>query len=94
MLQERSQEHVRARVYAAFFTISNTVSFIPTLFAAAFADVFGVVRVLIAAALLLTALGAANLTRRRLAEQARWRRLRTRHRQGPETLVDDSKSDR
>jgi MFS family permease len=94
MLQERSQEHVRARVYAAFFTISNTVSFIPTLFAAALADVFGVVRVLIAAALLLTALGAANLTRRRLADQARWRRVRTRHRQGPETLVDDSDQER
>jgi MFS family permease len=90
MLQERSQEHVRARVYAAFFTISNTVSFIPTFFAAAMADVFGAIRVMVGVALLLTALGASNLIRRRLAEQARWRRVRTRHRQGPETLVDDS----
>jgi MFS family permease len=91
MLQERSQEHVRARVYAAFFTISNTVSFIPTLFAAALADLFGVVRVLIAVSLMLASLGAANLIRRHLAEEASWRRLRTRHRQGPETLVDDTK---
>jgi MFS family permease len=89
MLQERSQEHVRARVYAAFFTISNTVSFVPTLFAAAAADVFGVVRVLIGVALLLVVLGGTNLIRHRLEERARWSRPRTRHREGPETLVDE-----
>jgi MFS family permease len=91
MLQEHSQEHVRARVYAAFFTISNTISFLPTLFAAALADVYGSIRVLVGVALVLGGLGSVNILRGRMAEEARWRRLRTRHRQGPETLVDDTK---
>jgi MFS family permease len=91
MLQERSQDHVRARVYAAFFTISNTISFLPTLFAAALADLYGSVRVLVGVALLLGGLGSVNILRDRMAEEARWRRLRTRHRQGPETLYDDTK---
>ena len=42
-----SHEHIRARVYATFFTISNTVSFVPIFFAAALADLFGVVQVLV-----------------------------------------------
>ena len=91
ILQERSLEHVRARVYAAFFTISNTVSFVPTLFAAAIADLVGVVDVLVGVAVFLGLLGGVNLVRRRTAEQKRWSRLRTRHRQGPETLDDESK---
>src|SRR5690606_16826686 len=32
MLQERSHEAIRARVYATFFTISNGVAFIPIFF--------------------------------------------------------------
>ena len=46
VLQERSHEHVRARVYATFFTITSVVSFVPIFFAAAAADVVGVVTVL------------------------------------------------
>ena len=61
MLQERSPEHIRARIYATFFTISNTACFIPILFAAALADVIGVVKVLVGVAVILTAIGIINM---------------------------------
>jgi MFS family permease len=86
ILQERSHEHIRARVYATFFTITSVVSFIPIFFAAAAADLFGVVTVLAAVAILLVAVGAASLTRARRAYQRRYERVRTRHRQGPEAV--------
>ncbi|HEU5433699.1 MAG TPA: MFS transporter, partial [Thermomicrobiales bacterium] len=86
ILQERSHEQIRARVYATFFTISNTVAFIPIFFAAASADIFGVVQVLVVVALILIAVGVLSLLHRHTAEQARRGRVRTRHRQGPETL--------
>lgn len=86
MLQERSHESVRARVYATFFTISNTVAFIPIFFAAAFADLFGVVNVLLIVAMLVGGFGLSSLLHRRNAERARWERVRRRHRQGPESL--------
>lgn len=87
MLQERSHEHIRARVYATFFTISNTVSFVPIFFAAAFADLFGVVNVLVVVALIVASVGFSSVVRRRAAEARRWARPRTRHRQGPETVL-------
>ena len=90
MLQERSHEHVRARVYATFFTISNTVSFIPIFFAAAFADLFGVIQVLVVVAILIGTLGFSSVIGRKSAEEARWRRQRTRHRQGPEAVGPQS----
>ncbi|MDP9363450.1 MAG: MFS transporter [Chloroflexota bacterium] len=86
ILQERSHEHIRARVYATFFTISNSVSFVPIFFAAASADLFGVVQVLAVVALLLTALGGLSIVHREATEAARWERVRTRHRQGPEAF--------
>jgi len=86
ILQERSHEHIRARVYATFFTITSVVSFIPIFFAAAAADFFGVVRVLTAVAILLIAVGASSLARARRAYQQRYERVRTRHRQGPEAV--------
>ncbi|MDQ3692403.1 MAG: MFS transporter [Chloroflexota bacterium] len=86
ILQERSHESIRARVYATFFTISNTVAFIPIFFAAAAADVFGVVGVLVVVAVLLVVVGIVSLARRRAADSARWGRIRTRHREGPEAL--------
>ena len=89
VLQERSHEYIRARVYATFFTISNTVSFIPIFFAAASADVFGVVEVLSVVALLLIVTGSVSIWRQRAAEAARWQRVRTHHRQGPEALRPD-----
>ncbi len=87
LLQERSHEQIRARVYATFFTISNTVSFIPIFFAAASADLFGVVQVLVAVSLIVSALGWGSVWHRRSAEAARWAAQRTSHRQGPETLT-------
>lgn len=89
MLQERSHEDVRARVYATFFTISNTASFVPIFFAAAFADLFGVVQVLAVLAILIVGLGASSLVHRRQSETSRWERVRTLHRQGPDVIVRD-----
>ena len=86
ILQERSHEHIRARVYATFFTISNTVSFVPIFFAAAAADLFGVVKVLAFVALLLAGFGAMSVLHRHQVEVARWERVRTHHRQGPEAF--------
>jgi MFS family permease len=86
MLQERSHEGVRARVYATFFTISNTVAFVPIFFAAAAADIFGVRNVLLVMAAFVGALGLVGIVHRRNAERRRWDRVRTRHRQGPDAL--------
>jgi MFS family permease len=86
ILQERSHEGIRARVYATFFTISNTVAFVPIFFAAAAADIFGVVEVLVVVAIILFAVGVVNLIVRRGQESARWGRIRTRHREGPEAI--------
>jgi MFS family permease len=61
VLQERSHDDIRARVYATFFTISNTVSFIPIFFAAAFADLFGVVQVLSTVGVLLAVMGISAI---------------------------------
>ena len=89
LLQERSHEHIRARVYATFFTISNTVAFIPIFFAAASADLFGVVQVLVVVAALVGGLGVSSILHGRHREATRWARIRTRHRQGPEALLTD-----
>jgi MFS family permease len=86
MLQERSHEGVRARVYATFFTISNTASFIPIFFAAAFADLFGTVQVLLVVAILVGGLGLSGIVHRRASMHAVWTRQRMRHREGPEAL--------
>ena len=69
LLQERSDESMRARVYATFFTISNSVAFIPIFFAAAFADLFGVVRVLAVVALGLMLIGGGSVLMRHLARR-------------------------
>jgi hypothetical protein len=50
-------------VYATFFTISNIASFAPVLFAGAFADLFGVLRVMVVIALMLVLTGLYNLRR-------------------------------
>jgi MFS family permease len=86
VLQERSHEHIRARVYGTFFTITSVVSFVPIFFAAAAADFFGVVTVLAAVALMLMAVGAYSLIQTQRALQERHQRVRTRHRQGPEAV--------
>lgn len=89
MLQEHSHEHVRARVYATFFMISNAFSFIPIFFAAAFADLFGVVQILVIVAAIIGTIGFTSVLQSKTAENARWRRLRTRHREGPESISFD-----
>jgi MFS family permease len=61
MLQERTNEEIRARVYATFFTISNTVAFVPIFFAAASADLFGVVEVLAVVGLIVATIGGFSL---------------------------------
>jgi MFS family permease len=40
-LQERSPENKRARVFSAFYTVSNAIIIFPVLFAAAMADTLG-----------------------------------------------------
>ncbi len=63
MLQLGSPEDALARVYATFFTVSNLSMFIPVLFAGAFADLYGVIQVLLVMSLMLGAIGLYNLTR-------------------------------
>jgi MFS family permease len=86
MLQERSHEAVRARVYATFFTISNTASFVPIFFAAAFADLFGVVQVLAVLGIVIIGVGGSTLIHRRQSERSRWERVRRLRAQGPEII--------
>ncbi|CAN5539576.1 MFS transporter [soil metagenome] len=61
LLQLGSPENALARVYATFFTVSNIAMFIPVLFAGAFADLYGVIQVFLAVAVLLLATGLYNL---------------------------------
>lgn len=63
MLQLGSPEDALARVYATFFTVSNLSMFIPVLFAGAFADLYGVIQVLLVMSIMLAAIGIFNLTR-------------------------------
>lgn len=46
LLQSEAPEHARGRIYAAFFTVSNSVAFVPVFFAGALADLFGIAEVL------------------------------------------------
>jgi MFS family permease len=63
IMQRASPEEGVARVYATYFTISNIFSFAPVLFAGAIADIVGVLRVLVAIAILLALTGLYNLRR-------------------------------
>jgi hypothetical protein len=93
-LQERSHERIRARVYATFYAISNSVSFVPIFFAAASADLFGVTEVLTAVAIIVGLLGIAGSLSRTVEERARWSRPRMRHREGPEAIQTPAKAPR
>lgn len=64
LLQSASPPHVRARVYGAFFTVSNAVAFIPIIFAGALADLFGVAKVLVGIGAILFVAGWTQLLRR------------------------------
>ncbi|MCC6629596.1 MAG: MFS transporter [Chloroflexi bacterium] len=67
ILQERSPDHVRARVYAAFYTVSSAASLLPVLFAGALSDLTGVTTVLIVVGVAFVGIGIVNfwLVRRR-----------------------------
>lgn len=75
ILQERTHEYIRARVFATFFTITSVVSFIPIFFAAAIADLIGVVTVLAVVALLLIAFGVFSVLKARSREREQERHL-------------------
>ena len=77
LLQERSNERIRARVLSAFFTASNAMALIPLLLAGILGDLLGVVRVLVTIALLALAISLS-------AEWSRSRRPPT-----SPLLVDD-----
>jgi MFS family permease len=62
LLQSRSPENARARVWAAFFTVANGVAFIPIIFAGALADLFGVVTVLFGMGIILILVGALQIS--------------------------------
>jgi MFS family permease len=57
VLQEHAPEHIRARVFSAFFTVSNAILIVPLVFAGALGDLLGEVQtvVLIALAVLIIA---------------------------------------
>jgi MFS family permease len=61
LLQLGSPKEALARVYATFFTVSNLSLFIPVLFAGAFADLYGVIQVLLTVSVLLALIGIYNL---------------------------------
>ncbi len=68
LLQQEAPEAARGRVFAVFFTVSNSVAFLPVFGAGALADLFGVTTVLFAIGLLLGGAGLWQmLTRRRAA---------------------------
>ncbi len=66
LLQERAPEYIRARVFSAFFTVSNAVLIVPLLLAGTLTDLLGVVQtvVLISALILIIAGGGLWLQRR------------------------------
>jgi MFS family permease len=65
VLQERSPEHARARVYAAFYTVSSAVALGPVLFAGAIGDLFGVTTVLVIVGLTFALIGGLGRVRAR-----------------------------
>jgi MFS family permease len=63
ILQERSPDEMRARVFAAFYTVSSAASLAPVLFAGALSDIAGVTQVLVLVAISFIAIGGLNLRR-------------------------------
>jgi MFS family permease len=70
LLQERSPEHMRARVFAALYTVSSAISLLPVLFAGALGDLFGVTTVLLLVAAAFIGIGLMNLRAERRAAGA------------------------
>jgi MFS family permease len=70
VLQERAPEQMRARVFAAFYTVSSAASLGPVLFAGALSDLFGVTTVLLLVAIGLLTIGLLSLRRGRAGREA------------------------
>jgi len=66
LLQQEAPEEARGRVFAVFFTVSNSVAFLPVFGAGALADAFGVTAVLFGLGILLAGAGIWQII-------ARWR---------------------
>ncbi|MDQ6693031.1 MAG: MFS transporter [Chloroflexota bacterium] len=64
-LQERSPEDIRARVFSAFYTVSNAILLVPVFFAGALADWIGYVPTVTAIGLIVLLIAGAGLLRRR-----------------------------
>ena len=62
-LQERSPEEVRARVFSAFYTVSNAILLVPVFFAGALADSIGHVQTVAAIGVVALLIAAAGLYR-------------------------------
>ncbi len=80
-LQERSPQEIRARVFSAFFTISNAILLLPVFFAGAIADWIGQAQAVfvIGVAVLITAGIGLRRSRGRRSEE----RLNAREKAGP-----------
>lgn len=64
-LQERSPEQIRARVFSAFFTISNAILIVPVFFAAALADWLGYEQAIFGIGIIVIAIAGLGLYRSR-----------------------------
>jgi len=65
VLQERAPEDIRARVFAAFYTVSNAILIVPLVVAGAMADVVGVLPTFIFIAALVLLVAAVGLRHQR-----------------------------
>ncbi|MDW8058884.1 MAG: MFS transporter [Thermomicrobium sp.] len=65
LLQQEAPEEARGRVFAVFFTVSNSVAFLPVFGAGALADAFGVTTVLFGLGALLAVAGIWQISARR-----------------------------
>jgi len=65
LLQQEAPEEARGRVFAVFFTVSNSVAFLPVFGAGALADAFGVTTVLLGLGCVLAGAGIWQVIARR-----------------------------
>jgi MFS family permease len=61
VLQERAPDDIRARVFAAFYTVSNTILIVPLVIAGAMADLIGVLPTVVGVAALVLVIAIVGL---------------------------------
>jgi MFS family permease len=61
VLQERAPEEIRARVFGAFYTVSNAILIVPIMFAGGMADLLGPVQTVVLIALLVLVVAGGGL---------------------------------